>query len=54
MGINGTAHSWFTSYLQGRSQCVDIEGNFFLVFRFRYICYSRKYTGAATFPMLYK
>jgi hypothetical protein len=28
MGINGTAHNWFTSYLQGRSQCVDIEGNF--------------------------
>ncbi len=28
MGINGIAHRWFTSYLQGRSQCVDIEGNF--------------------------
>jgi hypothetical protein len=28
MGINGIAHSWFSSYLQGRSQCVDIEGNF--------------------------
>jgi hypothetical protein len=28
MGINGKAHSWFSSYLQGRSQCVDIDGNF--------------------------
>jgi hypothetical protein len=28
MGINGTAHDWFTSYLQGRSQCVDINGHF--------------------------
>ncbi len=28
MGINGKAHSWFSSYLQGRSQCVNIEGNF--------------------------
>jgi len=28
MGINGTAHAWFSSYLQGRSQCVDIDGNF--------------------------
>jgi hypothetical protein len=28
MGIQGLAHKWFTSYLQGRSQCVDIEGNF--------------------------
>jgi hypothetical protein len=27
MGIVGTAHDWFTSYLQGRSQCVDIGGN---------------------------
>ncbi len=28
MGINGIAHDWFTSYLQGRSQCVDIDGHF--------------------------
>ena len=28
MGINGIAHNWFTSYLQGRSQCVDINGYF--------------------------
>ena len=28
MGIVGTAHKWFSSYLQGRSQCVDIGGNF--------------------------
>jgi hypothetical protein len=28
MGINGTAHAWFSSYLQGRSQCVDIDGKF--------------------------
>jgi hypothetical protein len=28
MGIVGTAHDWFSSYLQGRSQCVDISGNF--------------------------
>jgi hypothetical protein len=28
MGIVGTAHDWFTSYLNGRSQCVDIGGNF--------------------------
>jgi hypothetical protein len=27
MGIEGVAHKWFTNYLQGRSQCVDIEGN---------------------------
>ena len=28
MGIVGIAHKWFSSYLQGRSQCVDIGGNF--------------------------
>jgi hypothetical protein len=28
MGIVGTAHAWFSSYLQGRSQCVNIDGNF--------------------------
>jgi hypothetical protein len=28
MGINGIAHKWFTTYLQGRSQCVDIDGYF--------------------------
>jgi hypothetical protein len=28
MGIVGNAHKWFSSYLQGRSQCVDIGGNF--------------------------
>jgi hypothetical protein len=28
LGIVGTAHDWFSSYLQGRSQCVDINGNF--------------------------
>jgi hypothetical protein len=28
MGIQGLSHKWFSSYLQGRSQCVDIEGNF--------------------------
>jgi hypothetical protein len=28
MGINGIAHDWFTSYLQGHSQCVDINGHF--------------------------
>ena len=27
MGILGTTHKWFTSYLEGRSQCVDIGGN---------------------------
>jgi hypothetical protein len=27
MGIVGKAHDWFTSYLQGRSQCVDIGGS---------------------------
>jgi hypothetical protein len=27
MGILGTSHNWFTSYLEGRSQCVDIGGN---------------------------
>jgi hypothetical protein len=27
MGIVGTTHAWFMSYLQGRSQCVDIDGN---------------------------
>ncbi|MFN9908599.1 MAG: reverse transcriptase domain-containing protein, partial [bacterium] len=27
MGITGIAHDWFTSYLEGRSQCVDIGGN---------------------------
>jgi hypothetical protein len=26
MGINGLAHSWFASYLSGRSQKVDING----------------------------
>jgi len=28
MGIVGTTHKWFSSYLHGRSQCVDIGGNF--------------------------
>jgi hypothetical protein len=28
MGIVGDAHAWFTSYLSGRSQCVDISHNF--------------------------
>ncbi len=28
MGINGIAYDWFSSYLQGRSQCVDINGHF--------------------------
>jgi hypothetical protein len=28
LGITGVAHKWFTNYLQGRTQCVDIEGNF--------------------------
>ena len=28
MGINETAYTWFKSYLQGRSQCVDIMNNF--------------------------
>jgi exonuclease III len=27
MGISGTTHKWFTSYLSGRSQCVDISGS---------------------------
>jgi hypothetical protein len=27
MGIVGKAHEWFSSYLNGRSQCVDIGGN---------------------------
>jgi len=26
MGINGTAFRWFSSYLSGRSQCVDVSG----------------------------
>jgi hypothetical protein len=26
MGIKGTAYKWFSSYLSGRSQCVDISG----------------------------
>ena len=26
-GITGMAHSWFTSYLSDRKQCVDINGN---------------------------
>ncbi len=26
MGVVGTAHEWFGSYLEGRSQCVDIGG----------------------------
>jgi hypothetical protein len=26
MGVVGTAHEWFRSYLEGRSQCVDIGG----------------------------
>jgi hypothetical protein len=28
MGIQGTAHKWFESYLRDRSQCVDIGGTF--------------------------
>ncbi len=28
MGINGIAYDWFSSYLQGCSQCVDINGHF--------------------------
>jgi hypothetical protein len=27
MGVNGTALEWFTNYLSGRSQRVDIDGN---------------------------
>jgi hypothetical protein len=27
LGINGVALRWFTSYLEGRTQCVDIDGN---------------------------
>jgi hypothetical protein len=27
MGINGTAHKWFTNYLAGRSQKTEINGN---------------------------
>jgi hypothetical protein len=27
MGIVGTTLAWFTSYLQGRSQCVDTGGS---------------------------
>jgi hypothetical protein len=26
MGVNGTVLSWFSSYLSGRKQCVDIDG----------------------------
>ena len=26
LGLNGIALEWFTSYLEGRSQCVDING----------------------------
>ena len=26
MGVVGIAHEWFASYLEGRSQCVDIGG----------------------------
>jgi hypothetical protein len=28
MGIKDTAYTWFKSYLQGRTQCVDISNNF--------------------------
>jgi len=28
MGVTGDAHTWFCSYLAGRSQCVDIANNF--------------------------
>jgi hypothetical protein len=28
MGINGTAHKWFTDYLSGRSQKVEMNENF--------------------------
>jgi hypothetical protein len=28
MGIQGDAHTWFRSYLSGRSQCVDVSRNF--------------------------
>jgi hypothetical protein len=28
MGINGMVANWFTSYLNGRTQCVDINGTF--------------------------
>ena len=27
LGLNGIVHKWFTSYLEGRSQCVDINGH---------------------------
>jgi hypothetical protein len=27
MGIQGTTHKWFKSYLTNRTQCVDISGN---------------------------
>ncbi len=27
MGITGITHKWFTGYLEGRSQCVNIGGN---------------------------
>ena len=28
MGVREDAHAWFTSYLSGREQCVDIANNF--------------------------
>ncbi len=27
MGVNGTSLEWFTNYLSGRTQRVDIDGN---------------------------
>ena len=27
LGLNGIVLEWFTSYLEGRSQCVDINGH---------------------------
>ncbi len=27
MGIQGTTHKWFESYLSNRTQCIDIAGN---------------------------
>jgi hypothetical protein len=55
MGINGTAHKWFTTYLQGRSQCVDIDIDIvFRISRFGYICNTRQYPRAYLIFVLYK
>jgi hypothetical protein len=51
MGIDGIAYDWFSSYLQGRSQCVDVTSQISLILIFQY---SKAHLGSYIVPMLHK